>query len=188
MSSEPLTLAFIGCGGIARRHVVAMQDLIDRGRAGFVVTAVCDANQESAQAMAADLEERFGWRPAIYSDYQQLLSTETIDGADLCLPHGLHHTITIDCLEAGVHVLCEKPLGVTIQAGRLMAEAADRTGKVLATAVPHRLQPGQRAAHWLFNESKLIGNPMTFFHHYTRPPAIEDPNAPCRQVRCVATG
>lgn len=52
MSSEPLTLAFIGCGGIARRHVVAMQDLIDRGRAGFVVTAVCDANQESAQAMA----------------------------------------------------------------------------------------------------------------------------------------
>jgi predicted dehydrogenase len=50
-----------------------------------------------------------------------------------------------------------------------MAETAERTGKVLSTAAPHRRQPGQRVAHWIFNESDLIGKPVSFFHHYRRP-------------------
>jgi predicted dehydrogenase len=44
--------------------------------------------------------------------------------------------------------------------------------------VPHRRQPGQRAVHWVLNESKLIGNPLTFFHNYTRPPDAQPANAP----------
>ena len=52
MVNRELRLAFIGCGGIARRHVVAMRDLIDRGRAGFTVTAVCDANLDNANHLA----------------------------------------------------------------------------------------------------------------------------------------
>ncbi|MCB0070660.1 MAG: Gfo/Idh/MocA family oxidoreductase [Caldilineaceae bacterium] len=171
MADHDIKLAFIGCGSIAHRHVLAMQDLKQRGRAGFSVTAVCDANEEAAHMLAAKLGQEFGRKPAVYTDYRQLLDTERFDGADLCLPHGLHHSVTINCLEAGINVLCEKPIGVTIKAGRLMAEAADRTGRVLAIAVPHRRQPGQRAAHWVFHDSRLIGNPMTFFHHYTRPPA-----------------
>jgi predicted dehydrogenase len=81
-------------------------------------------------------------------------------------------------MEAGVDVLCEKPIGVSIKAGKLMAEAAERTGRVLSIAVPHRRQPGQRAAHWVFNEAKLIGEPLTFFHYYTRPPDPPAPNQP----------
>ncbi|MCB0184036.1 MAG: Gfo/Idh/MocA family oxidoreductase, partial [Caldilineaceae bacterium] len=75
------------------------------------------------------------------------------------------------CMEGGLDVLCEKPLGITIKACRQMIDAADRTGKVLSTAAPHRRQPGQRVAHWIFNESKLIGEPQSFFHTYRRPPA-----------------
>ena len=178
MSQEPVKLAFIGCGGIARRHVKAMKDLVERGRTGFTVTAVCDSNVEAAQNLAEELHELLGMTPRIYKDHQTMLTTESLDGADLCLPHGLHHSFTVDCMEAGVHVLTEKPIGVTLKAGQVMADAAQRTGKILSIAVPHRRQPGQRAVHWVLNESKLIGNPLTFFHNYTRPPDLQPANQP----------
>ncbi len=144
MADNSLRLAFIGCGGIARRHVVAMKDLINRGRAGFVITAVCDTYEANAQWLAQQLAEQLDMHPTVYTDYQELLKKEQLDGVDICLPHGLHHGVSIDCMEAGLHVLCEKPLGITIKACRAMAETADRTGKILSTAVPHRRQPGQR--------------------------------------------
>jgi predicted dehydrogenase len=178
MSPDPIKLAFIGCGGIARRHVKAMKDLVDRGRSTFTVTAVCDSNVEAAQNLAEELHQHLGMTPRIYNDHQTMLAQEPLDGADLCLPHGLHHTFTVECMEAGVHVLTEKPIGVTIRAGQVMAEAAERTGKILSVAVPHRRQPGQRVAHWVLNESNLIGNPLTFFHNYTRPPEIQPANQP----------
>jgi predicted dehydrogenase len=69
-------------------------------------------------------------------------------------------------------------LGITIKACRLMAETAERTGKVLSTAAPYRRLPGQRVAHWVLNESNLIGKPLSFFHHYRRP---ADPSPPGHQ-------
>jgi UDP-N-acetyl-2-amino-2-deoxyglucuronate dehydrogenase len=186
VARDDLRLALIGTGGIARHHVHSMAELQSRGLDGFAVTAVCDINEEAAQARAQDLEERFGIRPAIYTDYQELLNKGQVDGADLCLPHGLHHVVAIDCMQAGVHVLCEKPLGITIKASRKMAQTADRTGRVLSTAVPKRRGPGQRAAYWVFNESRLIGEPLTFFHQYTRPPRqrpADQPQQPRRVWR-----
>jgi UDP-N-acetyl-2-amino-2-deoxyglucuronate dehydrogenase len=180
LSSDEFRLAMIGTGGISRRHVFSLADLKSKGLDDFAVTAVCDINEESAQRSAQELEERFGLRPAIYTDYQELLSKEQVDGANLCLPHGLHHVVAIDCMEAGVHVLCEKPLGITVKASRKMAETADRTGCVLSTAVPYRRLPGQRTAHWILNESKLIGEPLSFFHQHARPPRRRPTGQPMR--------
>lgn len=165
-----IKMALIGTGSISRRHIIAMRDLLIRGKGEFEVTAVCDAKAENAHERADQCEELLGLRPKIYGDYRELLEKEAVDCADLCLPHGLHHGVAVDCMEAGLHVLCEKPLGVTIKACHLMAETADRTGRILGTAAPHRFQPGQRTAHWVLNESGLIGEPLSFFHHYTRPP------------------
>ncbi len=178
MCDQPLRLALIGCGGIARRHVLAMKDLQERGLGGFEITAVCDANVANAQELAELLNQELGHTPTVYTHHVELLDREPLDGADLCLPHGLHHVIAIDCMEAGVHVLCEKPIGVTIKAGRRMAEAAERTGRILSIAVPHRRQPGQRTVHWLLNQSGLIGEPLTFFHHYSRPPEARPDSGP----------
>lgn len=164
----PIRLALIGCGNISRHHALSMQDLQQRGRGDFVVTAVCDANQQAAAARADMLEELLGVRPTLYPTHQDLLEKARVDAVDLCLPHGLHHGIAVDCMEAGLHVLCEKPLGITVKACRLMIETAERTGKVLSTAAPHRRQPGQRAARWVFHESGLIGAPLSFFHQYRR--------------------
>jgi len=178
MSHDHLRLAFIGCGNIARRHIVAMKDLVDRGRGGFQVVALCDANLDSAHALAQTVKEQLDGAPTVYTSYEEMLSAEKLDGVDICLPHGLHHTVAIACMEAGVDVLCEKPIGVSVRAGRLMEQAAERTGRILSIAVPHRRQPGQRVAHWALNQSGLMGSPLTFFHHYTRPPEPRDPNQP----------
>ena len=163
-SNDTFRLATIGTGGISRAHRRSYSELKSAGLAGFTVTAVCDTNEERARAAAQECEERFGIRPAVYTDHQELLSKEQIDGADLCLPHGVHHSVAIECMEAGVPVLCEKPLGITVKATRKMAEAAERTGCILATAHQSRRGPAQRATRWLFSESKLIGEPLTFFH------------------------
>ena len=162
----PIRLALIGCGRISRRHVLAMKDLQERGRGEFVVSAVCDANEQAASERADMLEELLGERPAVYGTHQDLLAEARVEAVDLCLPHGLHHGIAVDCMEAGLHVLCEKPLGITVKACRLMIETAERTGKVLSTAAPHRRQPGQRTAKWVLDESGLIGTPLSFFHQY----------------------
>ena len=159
MTDDTFRLVLIGAGGIARRHITAMEDLKNRGLDDFTLTAVCH------------IEEVFGQRPAIYTDYQELLDEEEAHGADLCLPHGLHHKVSVDCMEAGLHVLCEKPLGITVKASRLMAEKADETGLVLSTAVPYRRLPGHRKATWVLNKSGLVGRPLSFFHYYTRPPS-----------------
>ena len=162
----PIRLALIGCGRISRRHVLAMKDLQERGRGDFVVNAVCDANEQAASERADMLEELLGERPAVYGTHQDLLAEARVEAVDLCLPHGLHHGIAVDCMEAGLHVLCEKPLGITIKACRVMIETAERTGKVLSTAAPHRRQPGQRTVKWVLDESGLIGTPLSFFHQY----------------------
>jgi predicted dehydrogenase len=79
----------------------------------------------------------------------------------------------------------EKPYTVSVKTGTLLAQAADRAGKVLATAVPHRRMPGQRAVHWAINEAKLIGEPRMFLSEYTqfRPPAPAGPVRPAMSWR-----
>ncbi|MEZ4675989.1 MAG: Gfo/Idh/MocA family oxidoreductase [Caldilineaceae bacterium] len=161
----------MGCGGIARRHVLSMKELQERGRGDFVVTAVCDANEANALEKADMFEELSVCAPRSIPS-PNVNHQAGVDAVDMCLPHGLHHSIAVDCMEGGLDVLCEKPLGITIKACRQMIDAAERTGKVLSTAAPHRRQPGQRVAHWIFNESKLIGEPQSFFHTYRRPPAV----------------
>ena len=173
---ETLRFAIVGCGVIASRHIVAFQDLRQRGRDDFQVTAVCDVDHAAAERLAAEVEVMLGARPAVYADYRQVLDGREADALDVCLPHGLHHEVAVQALDAGLHVLCEKPLGITVRACRTMAEAADRTGKVLSTAVPYRRLIGQRTLHWLLNESDIIGSPTTFVHQlFRRPPRPSQP-------------
>ena len=138
MSQETIKLAFIGCGGIARRHVRAMKDLVDRGRTGFTVTAVCDSNVEAAQNLAEELHEQLGMTPRIYNDYQEMLGKEELDGADLCLPHGLHHSFTIACMEAGVHVLTKQAALSCARAGYGIRVNCIQPGYVLTPGTESR--------------------------------------------------
>ncbi len=183
---EKIRLGIIGCGGIARsRHITGLTTLKQAGLDNFDVTAVCDVVDENVQAVAAHARERQGASPEIYHDWEEMVCKAPIDAVDICLPHGMHHVVGISCLEAGLHVLMEKPYTVTVKTGRALAEAADRANRILATAVPHRRMPGERAVHWAINEGRLIGEVRTFFANYTqwRPPAQPGTLRPAMQWR-----
>lgn len=163
-------LGIIGTGGIAlSRHIPGLGLLKAAGIDTVEVTAVCDTVEENVRRAVQGVRRFQNSDPRVYSDWQEMVRTAPIDAVDICLPHGLHHLAGIACLNAGLHVIMEKPYTVTIKTGRALAEAADRNKKVMATAVPHRRMPGERAVHWAINEAGLIGRPRMFLANYTRP-------------------
>jgi UDP-N-acetyl-2-amino-2-deoxyglucuronate dehydrogenase len=193
--TDKIRLGIIGCGGIARgRHLTGLTMLKRAGLDNFEITALCDTVEENVEAAAQYLEREQGVRPERYSSWEECVSKAPVDAVDICLPHGLHHVVGIAALEAGLHVVMEKPYTVSVKTGRALAEAADRSGKVLATAVPHRRMPGQRAVWWAINEAKLLGQPRMFFANYTQyrpqPPAnaVVAPSVAWRRDRMMGGG
>ena len=79
-------------------------------------------------------EELFGVRPTIYTDHQALITKAGVDAVDMCLPHGLHHSIAVDCMEGGLDVLSglvHARLAIGLQLGR---EVGRRAADQLVTA------------------------------------------------------
>ncbi len=132
--SDQVKLAIIGCGGIAGGHLNSYQKLQDKGYDRFRVAAVCDVAAENVERYAADVEAKLGHRPDKYGSVEETLAAANLDAADICLPHAYHHTAAIACLEAGLDVMVEKPVGITIKAGRMIIETARQNGRILATA------------------------------------------------------
>ena len=130
---KTLRIGIIGCGGIANgKHMPAL-----RHQKNVEMVAFCDIIVERAQKAAKD----FGTADAkVYEDYKELLKDETIDVVHVCTPNREHSFITIDALEAGKHVMCEKPMAKTYAEGVAMLEAAKRTGKKLTIGYQGRQQ------------------------------------------------
>jgi predicted dehydrogenase len=175
-----LKLALIGCGGIASaRHVPGYATLKQHEPGLFDLVAVCDADTARAEAVARTASEWQQAPPRVYADVTRLLETEALDAADICTPHFLHHAVGIQCLEAGVGVQIEKPVGVTARATQKLIDAAGRTGKLLATAENIRRMPGPRTAHWLFHERGDLGEPIALYSQRVqsrrRPSAAQGP-------------
>jgi predicted dehydrogenase len=113
--------------------------------------------------MAAAVEAFQCFRPAVYTELDALLAhRETLDAVDIVTVHRAHHTLAIACLEAGLDVLVEKPLAITMRAGRAMLDTATRTGRLLAVAEQYRRSPNQRAVRWALDRGE-IGRPRLLF-------------------------
>ncbi|MCS7192762.1 MAG: Gfo/Idh/MocA family oxidoreductase [Armatimonadetes bacterium] len=162
---KKVRLAIVGCGGIAHLHMQGYEQIKRAEPEKFEIVAVCDPIDERAQEFANWAEQFQGKRPQVYTDHEVLLKEETdnLDAVDINTPHHLHHLIGIACLEAGLHVMIEKPIGITVKATKAIMEAAKRAGKFAATAENIRRGVPQRTAWWLFNENKLIGEITLFY-------------------------
>ena len=115
---EKLKVGLIGCGNIgAGGHLPAYAHIPEAE-----LVAVCDIVTERAN-QAAQIS---GATP--YTDYRQLLERDDIEMVDICLPTDLHAQVTIAALEAGKHVLCEKPMAHTLEAAKAVIDAARRNG------------------------------------------------------------
>jgi predicted dehydrogenase len=152
-----VSIGLVGCGGMGHRHLHAYRALRAVGSRSCEVTAVCDPRRSAARA-AADLVETFqGSRPAVFSDHEELTASGAVEALDIVTDPSVHHVVAVPALDEGLHVICEKPLGLTVRACRLMVDAAARSGAVLATAENYRRDPPNRLARAVI-ERGLLGD------------------------------
>jgi predicted dehydrogenase len=121
--------------------------------------AVCDAAAERAQ----DFGARFGG--AVETDWRSAVARDDIDAVVVSTPPHLHAEMAVGALEAGKHVLCEKPLARTLDECETMVAAASRSGRFLATGFNYRFYPSIVKARELL-DSGLIG-PLDHVRSYT---------------------
>lgn len=123
-----LRYGFIGAGRIAGAHLreLAKRDDVE-------VVAMADISEEAI----AGHKERFGIASG-YEDWNEMLAAEELDAVSVCTPNKLHEQPTIDALNAGCDVLCEKPLAHSAEAGERMVAAAKATGRKLVIGFQYR--------------------------------------------------
>jgi predicted dehydrogenase len=154
-----LNVGLIGCGGIATSaHVPALQRLAALVR----VRNVCDIRP----AVAEHVAELFG--SAWTTDYRLLLEDPHIDAVVITTPEFLHAEQTIAAVEAGKHVLCEKPMARTLAEADAMIAAAQAAGVQLMIAHSRRFTGRYRRAHELL-EAGVIGEPVLVRENERRP-------------------
>jgi predicted dehydrogenase len=126
-----IKVGFIGCGGIAgQKHFPGMKQ-----EQGVEMTAFCDIVRERAEKGAKE----YGAPGAkVYTDYRELLEDKTLDAVHVLTPNVSHSEITVAALEAGKHVLCEKPMAATTADAQKMLDARDRSGKLLTIGYQYR--------------------------------------------------
>ena len=122
--------AILGAGFIAEFHALGYEAIED-----VELCAVCDTDAQKAQALA----ERF--HCAWYTDAGELLQKERPELVSVCLPTFLHREYVVTALEAGAHVLCEKPFSLTMEDAHAMRDAAQQTGRMLMVAQVLRWWP-----------------------------------------------
>ena len=129
-----IKVGIIGCGGIANgKHMPALSTV-----EGVEMVAFCDIIKERAEKAAKE----YGTPDAkVYEDYKELLKDESIEVVHVCTPNRSHSFITIDALEAGKNVMCEKPMAKTYAEAKAMCEAAERTGMKLTIGYQNRQTP-----------------------------------------------
>lgn len=146
-----LKVAVIGCGSIARhRHLIEYA-----AHPEVEITAVCDIVAKRASEVAEQYNAK------AYTSYEELFATEEINAVSVCTPNYLHAPISIAALNAGCHVLCEKPMATSREEAEQMIVAAEKNNKKLMIAHNQRFVPSHVKARQLI-ESGEIGKIYSF--------------------------
>ncbi len=149
---------------------IGVEKVIPAMQKGEVSTVAAIASRDISKARAA--AERLGVGRA-YGAYEELLSDPEIEAVYIPLPNELHVPWTLKALEAGKHVLCEKPIGLDANEARALIEARQRTGRLVAEAFMVRFHPQWRRTRELV-QSGAIGEAsaiQTFFSYHLLDPA-----------------
>jgi len=138
-----LKVGIIGCGFMGRMHYRCWKSL-----RGVKVAAVCDANPAVAQPAKqaagniTGAEEGIDFKKVkFYTDAEKMFDEAGLDAVSITLPTYTHAEVTEAALARGLHVLCEKPMALTVDDCRRMIKAADKSGKVLMIAHCIRFWP-----------------------------------------------
>lgn len=144
-------IGLIGCGKIAQvRHIPEYAD-----NPNACLYGMFDLNQERANQLA----EQHGCK--VYGTYEELLADPEIDAVSVCVANNAHAEISIAAMRAGKHVLCEKPMAVTLEECEEMVKTAKETGRYLMIGQNQRLAKAHAKAKQLIQEG-AIGKVLTF--------------------------
>ncbi len=125
-----LKVGVAGAGFAGRAHMEGYKNTEDAE-----LIAVCDVSKERAQEAA----DKYGI-PYVFTDFNEMISLKELDAVSICLPNVMHAPMSISALEAGKHVLCEKPLAVNAKQAQEMVDTAKKTGKILAMSLNFRYE------------------------------------------------
>jgi len=141
--SSKIKFAIIGCGRIAQRHA---EHINNKG----LLVAVCDVVKEKADELGKKYNAK------VYYSLEDLLRSEKeIDVVSICSPNGLHAEHAIKSLQAGIHVLCEKPMAISVYDCGEMIKAAEKTNKRLFAIKQNRFNPPVEAVKKALDEGRL---------------------------------
>ena len=120
-----LRIAILGVGWAGTRHVEAIREL------GGRLTPAClvDSDTSFLRRQSAELGV-----DKTYPDYREALADPAVDAVSICLPHTLHANVAVAAAQAGKHILCEKPMAMSVEEATRMIEAADANGVKLYVA------------------------------------------------------
>jgi len=157
---EKLRWGILSTAKIAREHVIPAIAKSKRG----VVTAIASRDAARGQSFAAELQI-----PHAYGSYEQLLADPNIDAIYNPLPNHLHVPWSLRTLEAGKHLLCEKPIGLNVaEAEQLAAAAAARPQLKVMEAFMYRHHPQWKTAKQMVQRGKIgrLRTIQTFFSYF----------------------
>ena len=161
---DRMPLAIVGCGGMGYRHLRGFKALEESGHNMFELVGCCDTRADNAEYLAGEVEERFGKRPKTFGSIAEMKEAlPDLQAVDVTTPNGTHHVIVQQAFDAGLHVLCEKPMALTMRGANLMVDAWKKSGKVLSVAENFRRDPICRLTRALLN-SGIIGDPYVLFY------------------------
>lgn len=145
-SNRSVRFAIVGCGIIGRLHA----EVLAAGRNGTALTVLVDTEVDEARAVADHVVDLYGGAaPAVTASLEEALARDDVDAVAVCTPSGLHATVAVAVLEAGKHLVVEKPVDVSLDAARSIADAAAsaRPGTVASVISQHRFDPASLAVH-----------------------------------------
>lgn len=141
--NKKIGFAIIGCGRIAQRHA---EHIAKFGK----LIAACDNIKQKADIF----RDKYGAKS--YGSIDELLSNlDEIDVVSICSPNGLHAKHAIQCLNKGVHVLCEKPFAISVNDCGEMIKAAEKNNKRLFAIKQNRFNPPVEAVKQAIDQGKL---------------------------------
>ncbi len=129
-----MKIGIVGCGGIATgKHLPALAEIEN-----IEIMAFCDLDEQ----LALKVKNKYGSNESkVFTDYREMLSQTALDIVYVLTPNDTHAEISIAAMEAGSHVMCEKPMAKTTAEARTMIEASERTGKKLTIGYQNRFRP-----------------------------------------------
>lgn len=148
VNRPPVGVGLIGLGSISGEHLKGLTE----AREDVRIVAVCDVSEERAKSVAGQVGAK------AYTDYRDLLSDPDIEAVDLPLPHNFHFEVAKAALEAGKHVLLEKPMAPTIAECEALTALASEKGLTLGVAENTPFVPAYLEAKALL-DSGALGTP-----------------------------